>query len=144
MSRFAQLMIHRVSGSANGDADKLRETATLMDNLETSLLEIYATKTGKEATVIQDSWMQRGKDSWFNASEAIKNKLVDEVFDGVIKKSPKKNNDPQAVWQFYNLQIENSLNNNDMQILNQFKSVFSLPETATEQDVLAAFQFSFQ
>ena len=140
MSRFAQLMIHRVSGSANGDADKLRETATLMDNLETSLLEIYATKTGKEATVIQDSWMQRGKDSWFNATEAIKNKLVDEVFDGLIKKSPKKNTDPQAVWQFYNLQIENSLNNNDMQILNQFKSVFSLPDNATEQDVLAAFQ----
>ena len=34
MSRYAQLMIHRVSGSANGDADKLRETASLMDELE--------------------------------------------------------------------------------------------------------------
>ena len=111
-----------------------------MDDLEKSLLDIYATKTGKDATVIQDSWMIRGKDSWFNATEAIKNKLVDEVFDGVIKNSPKKNNDPQAVWQFYNLQIENSLNNNDMQILNQFKSVFGLAVTATEQDVLAAFQ----
>lgn len=140
MSRFAQLMIHRVSGSANGDADKLRETASLMDDLEKSLLEIYATKTGKDATLIQDTWMQRGKDSWFNATEAIKQKLVDEVFDGIIKKSPKKNNDPQEVWKFYNLQIENSLNNNDMQILNQFKSAFSLPETATEQDVMAAFQ----
>ena len=140
MSRYAQLMIHRVSGTANGDSDKLRETANLMDELSNSLLDIYASKTGIEKETIQNSWMQRGKDSWFNASDALQQKLVDEIFDGVIKKSPKKNTDPQAVWQFYNLQIQNSLNNNDMQILNQFKSAFSLPETATEQDVLAAFQ----
>ncbi|QQR95611.1 MAG: Clp protease ClpP [Bacteroidota bacterium] len=44
MSRYAQLMIHRVSGSANGDSDKLRETAKLMDDLSNSLLDIYATK----------------------------------------------------------------------------------------------------
>ena len=41
MSRYAQLMIHRVSGSANGDADKLRETASLMDELEKSLLDLH-------------------------------------------------------------------------------------------------------
>ncbi len=140
MSRYAQLMIHRVSGSANGDAEKLRETANLMDELEKSMLEIYASKTGKDTASIQDKWMQRGKDTWFNANDAVQQKLVDEIFDGVIKKSPKKNKNPQEVWQFYNLQIENSLNNNDMQILNQFKSLYGLPESATEQEVLAAYQ----
>ncbi len=140
MSRYAQLMIHRVSGSANGDADKLRETASLMDELEKSLLDIYATKTGKDIQSIQDTWMQRGKDTWFTAKDAVQHKLVDEIFDGVIKKSPAKTKNAQEVWQFYNLQIENSINNNDMQILNQFKSMYGLPETATEQDVLAAFQ----
>lgn len=140
MSRFAQLMIHRVSGSANGDADKMRETANLMDELEKSLLSIYAEKTGMSAEEIQGAWMQRGKDTWFNATDAVKQKLVDEIFDGVIKKSPKKKDNAKDVWQFYNLQIENTLNNNDMQILNQFKSMYGLPETATEQDVLAAFQ----
>lgn len=140
MSRYAQLMIHRVSGSANGDADKLRETASLMDELEKSLLDIYSTKTGKDVQSIQDTWMQRGKDTWFNAKDAVQQKLVDEIFDGVIKKSPSKNKTAQEVWQFYNLQIENSLNNNEMQILNQFKSMFGLPDTATETEVLAAFQ----
>ena len=43
MSRYAQLMVHRVSGSANGDAEKLRETADLMTELETSLLKIKST-----------------------------------------------------------------------------------------------------
>lgn len=140
MSRYAQLMIHRVSGSANGDADKMRETASLMDELEKSLLEIYSAKTGMNVEDIQNTWMQRGKDTWFNATDAVKQKLVDEIFDGVIKKSPKKKDNAKEVWQFYNLQIENSLNKNDMQILNQFIALYGLPETATEQDVLAAFQ----
>src|ERR1043165_9982317 len=107
MSRYAQLMIHRVSGSAIGDADTFRETAALMEELEKSLLEIYANKTGKDVAAIQNAWMQSGKDSWFNASEAVQEKLVDEIFDGVIKKSPKKNQNAEAVWQFYNTQIEN-------------------------------------
>lgn len=140
MSRYAQLMIHRVSGSANGDSDKLRETASLMDELQNSLIDIYASRTGIEKETIQNTWLQRGKDTWLNASEAVNQKLADGVFDGLIKKSPKKKENAKEVWQFYNLQIENSLNINDMQILNQFKSVFGLSETATEQEVLAAFQ----
>jgi len=140
MSRYAQLMIHRVSGSANGDADKLRETANLMDELEKSLLDIYATKTGKDAATIQNTWMQRGKDSWFTATDAVQQKLVDEIFDGVIKKSPKKNQNAQEVWQFYNLQIENSTNSNQMEQLSQFISFYGLKANATPQDILASMQ----
>ena len=140
ISRYAQLMIHRVSGSANGDADKLRETASLMDELEKSLLDIYSTKTGIEKETIQTKWMQRGKDTWFNATDAVKHHLVDEIFDGVISKSPNKKDSASEVWQFYNLQIENSLKKSNMQLFDQFKNAFGLPESATEQDVLAAFQ----
>ncbi len=140
MSRYAQLMVHRVSGSANGDSDKMRETANLMDELEKSLLEIYSSKTGIDKDKIQSTWMQRGKDTWFNATDAVKQNLVDEIFDGVISKAPKKKDNAKEVWQFYNLQIENSLNTDNMQMFNQFKNAFGLPETATEQDVLAAFQ----
>ncbi|MEP7169100.1 MAG: head maturation protease, ClpP-related [Bacteroidota bacterium] len=140
MSRYAQLMVHRVSGSANGDADKLRETASLMDDLQSSLLDIYATKTGLEKDTIQNTWMQRGKDTWFNATDAVQQKLVDEIFDGVIKKQPSKNKNPKEIWQFYNLQIENSLNYNQMEILSQFISFFKLNENASAQDILAAMQ----
>lgn len=140
MSRYAQLMIHRVSGSAIGDADKLRETAALMDELEKSLLEIYSVKTGKDAECIQNTWMQRGKDTWFNASDALKEKLVDDIFDGVIKQSPKKRTDLEEVWKYYNLQIQNSHNTETMEILSQFISFYRLNEKSTTQDVLAAMQ----
>lgn len=139
ISKYGQLMIHRVSGSANGDSEKLRETAALMDELQKSLLDIYASKTGKDTTTIENSWMQRGKDFWFNAESAVQEKLVDGVFDGVIKKAPSKANTPEEVWQFYNLQIENSLNSNQMEILNQFASFYGLKD-ATAQDILAAMQ----
>ena len=66
-----------------------------MDELEKSLLDIYSTKTGKDVQSIQDTWMQRGKDTWFNAKDAVQQKLVDEIFDGVIKKSPSKNKTAQ-------------------------------------------------
>ncbi|QQR95610.1 MAG: hypothetical protein IPJ93_02395 [Bacteroidota bacterium] len=84
--------------------------------------------------------MQRGKDSWFNATEAISQKLVDAIFDGVISKQALKKDNPEEVWKFYNLQIENSLRTNDMNILNRFITLFGLPESVTEQDVVAAYQ----
>lgn len=140
MSRYAQLMIHRVSGSANGDSEKLRETAALMDELQNSLLDIYSNKTGKDVATIQNTWMQRGKDSWFNATEAVNEKLVDEVFDGVIKKAPAKSNTAEEAWQFYNLQIQNSINQSQMEILSQFISFYKLNENATPQDILASMQ----
>lgn len=139
ISKYGQLMIHRVSGSANGDSEKLRETAALMDELQKSLLDIYASKTGKDISSIEHSWLQRGKDSWFNATEAVQEKLVDEVFDGVIKKAPSKANTPEEVWQFYNMQIENSINQSQMEILSQFASFYGLKD-ATAQDILGAMQ----
>jgi len=140
MSKYSQLMIHRVSGSANGDSEKLRETAALMDELQNSLLDIYATKTGKERATIESTWMQRGKDSWFNANEAVQEKLADGVFDGVITQAAVKASTPEEAWQFYNQQIQNSLNQNSMELLSQFISFYGLNEKATTQDVLAAMQ----
>jgi ATP-dependent Clp endopeptidase proteolytic subunit ClpP len=140
MSKYAQLMIHKVSGNASGDAEKFRETANLMDEVEKSLSEIYSNRTGLPIENIQSDWMQRGKDNWFNASEALKNKLVDEIFDGSIKKSPSKIKNAEAVWQFYNTQIQNNLNNKNMETLTPFISFFKLAANATDVDVMNAIQ----
>jgi ATP-dependent Clp endopeptidase proteolytic subunit ClpP len=140
MSKYAQLMIHKVSGNANGDAEKLRETANLMDELENALSAIYAERTGLSIENVQSDWMQRGKDNWFNADAALKNKLVDEIFDGSIKKAPTKIKNAQDLWQFYNSQIQNNLNSLNMEVLSPFISYFKLAADATEVDVLNAIQ----
>jgi ATP-dependent Clp endopeptidase proteolytic subunit ClpP len=140
MSKYAQLMIHKVSGNANGDADKLRETANLMDELEKSLTAIYAERTGLSIENVQSDWMQRGKDNWFNAEAALENKLVDEIFDGSIKKSPTKIKNEQDAWQFYNTQIQNNLNSINMEVLSPMISFFKLAANATDVDVMNAIQ----
>ena len=112
MSRYAQLMVHKVSGNINGDSEKLREAASLMDEVETSLLSIYTEKTGLEQEHIRNQWLQRGKDSWFNATSALKNKLIDEIFDGVVTKAPKGISNSLEVWNFYDNQLQNSLTDN--------------------------------
>ncbi|MBK8847294.1 MAG: Clp protease ClpP [Bacteroidetes bacterium] len=100
INKYAQLMIHKVSGSSHGDADKLRETASLMDEMQHSLISIYAERTGLQAAEIESAWMQRGKDNWFNAEQALKYKLVDEIFDGAIKKAPSKIKNGSLPMQF--------------------------------------------
>lgn len=140
ISKYGQLMIHKVSGNVNGDSDKLRETANLMDEMEKSLSEIYSERTGLPVENIKSDWMQRGKDNWFNAEQALKNKLVDEIFDGSIKKSPAKIKSEQDAWQFYNTQIQNNLNQLNMEILSPMISFFKLDANATEVDIMNAIQ----
>ncbi len=140
MSRFAQLMIHKVSGNVNGDSDKFRATANLMDEVEKSLLEIYAERTGLTKEFICSEWLQRGKDSWFNAGDAIKNKLVDEIFDGVVNKSPNKILNEMEVWNFYDTQIHNKTNIKSMELKNTIINQLGLAVDASETDVVNAIQ----
>lgn len=140
VNKYAQLMIHKVSGVSNGDADKLRETAELMDELQKSLTAIYSERTGLSTESIESTWMQRGKDNWFNAEQALKNKLVDEIFDGSIKKAPSKIKNAHEVWQFYNKQIQNNLNITNMEALSPIISFFKLAANASDIDVMNAIQ----
>ena len=77
MSRFAQLMLHKVSGNVNGDSEKLRETASLMDEVEKSISEIYASRSGLTVEEVNNKFLQRGKDTWLSAKQALQNNLVD-------------------------------------------------------------------
>ncbi len=139
MSRFAQLMLHKVSGNVNGDSEKLRETASLMDEVEQSISEIYATRTGLSVDEVNNKFLQRGKDTWLNAKQALQNNLVDEIFDGFVSK-PTVSNDAEQLWNYYNLQIQNSLNTNDMELKVALINQLGLQESATETDIFNSLQ----
>lgn len=134
MSRYAQLMLHKVSGNVNGDAEKLRETASLMDEVEKSIAEIYASRTGLTVEDVNNKFLQRGKDSWFNAKQALQNNLADEIFDGVVSK-PNIKSDTEELWSFYQLQISNTLNNNTMELKTTIISQLGLQESATDTEI---------
>lgn len=78
MARNARLMLHSPRPKDHSieltDADK-----DMISNMEASMIETYAGRTGNSASTIQ-GWFASG-DKWFNAAEAKAAGLCDEVFD---------------------------------------------------------------
>jgi len=70
------VMIHNPSGFVVGESEDMRETADLLDKIQGTLVNAYATRTGKDADTVR-AWMNA--ETWFTASEAKDAGLVDSV-----------------------------------------------------------------
>lgn len=72
----SMVMIHKAWTVGWGNADDLRQTADLLDKVDSTLVDSYAAKTGRDKDEIVD-WMTA--ETWFTAAEALEAGLVDEV-----------------------------------------------------------------
>ena len=74
MSPGTQMMIHKPSSYAWGDADALRKSAGVLDSVEASIVEIYSDKAGARdwAALLAD-------ETWLTAKEAVSIGLADRV-----------------------------------------------------------------
>lgn len=79
MSDNAFFMIHDPWGMGVGNAKEMRELADLLDKVGGSLANVYAEKTGRDVTEVQD-WMTA--ETWFNADEALAAGFVDKLVKG--------------------------------------------------------------
>ncbi|VXB75436.1 head maturation protease, ClpP-related [Pseudoclavibacter sp. 8L] len=72
MSPGTQMMIHSPSVIAWGNAVELRKTATVLDGIEASMVEIYTAKAGEKdwTTLLAD-------ETWLTATEAVEMGLAD-------------------------------------------------------------------
>lgn len=70
------LMIHNPATFAVGNAADMRDTADWLDKIGDSLVNIYASRTGKSVEDIK-SWLNA--ETWFSAAEAKENGFADEV-----------------------------------------------------------------
>jgi ATP-dependent protease ClpP protease subunit len=72
MSPGTQMMIHKPSVISWGDAEDLRKDASILDTIETSIIDIYAAKAGTK------DWAQLLADeTWMTASETVALGLAD-------------------------------------------------------------------
>jgi hypothetical protein len=71
----AFFMVHNPIGMAWGEADDMRKTADLLDQLGTSLASTYARETGQPVETCQ-AWMN--DETWFSAEDAVKCGLADK------------------------------------------------------------------
>ncbi|WP_299460580.1 head maturation protease, ClpP-related [uncultured Microscilla sp.] len=111
MAKNARIMIHQAMASADRkQAHELRKQADLLDSINDSIAQTYADKTGKEKDWILKNWMKPGVDKWFNANEAYKVGLCDQISNA--KTNAKNNTEnlslPEVVA-LYNTDLNNTL-----------------------------------
>lgn len=76
ISPTAQIMIHNVSSRAWGDHRDMQHEADVLKNYNKSIANAYILKSGmKEEELLE----LMNNETWFNAQQALENKLVDEI-----------------------------------------------------------------
>lgn len=115
MSRYARLMIHNVQGGCWGNKDELKQTMQEMEQLEDTLADIYAAKTGMAKEEIKQAYFD-GKDHWFTAQEALKQGFIDGIYD-VEEAGDKEVETPGQVYNLF-------MNRMSRQPLNTDKTMF--------------------
>lgn len=65
-----QVMIHRVTSGAGGNADELAAAAKITQQFEDRIVAIYVERTGKDEATIRD-WMKTEQGTWFIGQAAI-------------------------------------------------------------------------
>lgn len=109
ISKFSHGMSHRVTGGGYGNADDMRQTAKLMEDLEGNIAEIIAERTGLTPEAAKKKYLNNS-DRWINAQEALKEGLVDGIYDGEQVDAPKNSATAMELMNNYNTVLLNKLN----------------------------------
>ncbi len=130
ISRNSNILVHRVSGGGFGDADSLREVANKCQEFEESIIKMTIERTKLPEETVR-TWFKSGVDKWFNATEALKMNLVDEVIggDGDAPKVAQNMSEKEVFNQFYN-----KFNTEKVMKESQLK-LLGLPKDATDDEV---------
>lgn len=95
-------MIHNAWSVAIGNADEMREQASLLDRIDEDLANFYAEKTGKD---VDDLKAMMSAETWMNPTEAKENGFINTVYEdekpaqnrfdlSVYKNAPKVEQEP--------------------------------------------------
>lgn len=77
MSENAFFLVHKPWVYAEGNADALRSEANNLDSIETALINIYKSKTGKRTPTLQKLMQE---ERWLSATEAKDLGFIDEIY----------------------------------------------------------------
>lgn len=104
MSRYARIMLHRVSGSCNGTVEDMQMCIDEMESLEDTLCQIYSIRCGQTPEEIKTLYFD-GKDHWITAQQALALGLIDGIYDtDVIPQS----DIPSEIYGTFNYRFNNA------------------------------------
>lgn len=76
MADNAMMMIHDPQGFSMGDAEEMRKTADLLDQIKNTIVDTYTKRTNAKAADVS-KWMS--EETWFTADDAIRNGFADKA-----------------------------------------------------------------
>lgn len=125
ISPTAQIMIHNVSGSAGGDYRDMQQAASVMENMNKSIANAYALKTG----LPQDELLNlMNQETWMTAQQAVEKGFADEImFD----------NEKKLVANIASTMIL------PMEVINKIKNLIHTPPKADHDKELMACRLNF-
>jgi ATP-dependent protease ClpP protease subunit len=89
--RMAKMMIHNAAGLAWGNKAVLRELADVLEEIDVTIAQEYADKTGRPA----EEWAgYMDAESWFSAARAKELGLADEISNDTTP-APAEKEDPE-------------------------------------------------
>jgi len=80
MSEVALWMIHRSSSMVQGNQEELKKEIEVLENIDSTLINVYAGKTGLDKEEIE---ALISKETFYTAEEALKAGFIDEIVDRV-------------------------------------------------------------
>lgn len=138
MSRYGQIMIHQPMSDVFGNAAKLKDCVAHLEQVEDTLCEIYAARTGKSVEEIRTTYMD-GRDHWLTAEEALAEGFVDEIFDDdAVAVAVSASLTPRERCERYTaLYIEHVSLKNQEQMINKLRSMPTFSDCADEAAVMS-------
>lgn len=98
ISPGGMVMIHKAWTLAWGNADDIRKTAGLLDQIDTTLVATYQAKTGQDEAQIRD-WLSA--ETWFDANEAVQYGFATSIAGEAASGQPEEENPGNvATWDF--------------------------------------------
>ena len=136
MSRYGQIMIHQPMSDVFGNAAKLKDCVVHLEQIENTLCEIYAERTGKSVEEIRTTYMD-GRDHWLTAEEALAEGFVDEIFDDDRTAVSASLTPRERCERYTALYIEHVSLKNQEQMINKLRSMPAFSDCADEAAVMS-------
>lgn len=80
----AFIMIHRPKSGLHGNADDVKATAKVLNDIENNFIIQYSKKSKLSANEVKDKWLD-GSDHWLNATEAVEYGFANRIVSSVAK-----------------------------------------------------------
>lgn len=119
-----------------GNAAKLKDCVVHLEQIENTLCEIYAERTGKSVEEIRTTYMD-GRDHWLTAEEALAEGFVDEIFDDDRTAVSASLTPRERCERYTALYIEHVSLKNQEQMINKLRSMPAFSDCADEAAVMS-------